>query len=353
LKVIDFFCGCGGASEGFRQAGFNIALGLDFDEKASQTYKLNFPEAAFIKKDIRKVSAREVAELVETNRNRDEPLLIAACAPCQPFSGQNKTRSDSDVRRTLLDQTHRFIRKLRPEYIVLENVPGMQKIDSAKEGPFGRFLRLLTRLNYQYVTFIAKAEEYGVPQKRKRLVLLASSNGPITIPARTHGEGLQPFTTVRDFIEDYPTLEAGSICGADPVHSTAGMNCLNLERIRNTPEGGDRRNWPVHLINECHKNYSGHTDTYGRMFWNKPAPTLTTKCNSYSNGRFGHPDVTQDRAISIREASRLQTFPADYQFAGSIGFMARQVGNAVPCELARKFGLSIIKHHQNVQDGQN
>jgi DNA (cytosine-5)-methyltransferase 1 len=349
LKVIDFFSGCGGASEGLRQAGFDIVLGLDSDKYAAASYRENFPEAAFIEGDIQGVSEQNVATFVRARNEQNEPLLLAACAPCQPFSSQNKFKSEKDCRRTLLDETHRFITELMPEYIMIENVPGIQKVNENAEGPYKRFIKFITDSGYEYTTFIAKSENYGVPQKRKRFVLIASRLGTVSIPPVTHGEGLERYRTARDFISDYPSLKAGSICPEDSLHVSAAMNELNLTRIRNTPEGGDRRNWPNHLINKCHQNYTGHTDTYGRMNWDTPAPTLTTKCNSYSNGRFGHPDTNQNRAISIREASRLQTFPPNYVFKGTIGSMARQIGNAVPCNLARQFGLSIIEHFHNYQ----
>lgn len=347
MQVIDFFCGCGGASEGFRQAGFNIILGLDCDQQAAATYQSNFPEAEFIQRDIRQVDLDEVVHLAK--RDPERPLLFTACAPCQPFSSQNKFKDSNDERHTLLDETHTYIRELQPNYVVIENVPGMQNVKENKDGPFSRFLHFLDNLGYQHKHFIAKSENYGVPQKRKRLVLIASLHGAVGIPPATHGEELEPYPTVRQFIEGYPAIEHGTVHEKDPIHVTARMSELNIERIRNTPEGGDCRDWPDRLINPCHRNYSGHTDTYGRMSWDELAPTLTTKCNSYSNGRFGHPDVTQDRAISIREASRIQTFPRDYVFTGSIGSMARQVGNAVPCELARQFGLYISHHYQQMQ----
>lgn len=343
MIVIDFFCGCGGASEGLRQAGFDVALGIDIDPQASETYRANFPDAAFISDDIRNVTVEKVANSIAFKSA--DGLLLSACAPCQPFSQQNKFKTEDDERISLLDETHRFVSTLLPEYIMSENVPGIQKIDGSKESPFTRFIALLDKLGYEYVYFVANAEKYGVPQRRKRFVLLASILGPISIPEPTHDIENSPVKTVRDFIKNYPRLESGEVDKYDELHRAAMLNELNLKRIKNTPEGGDRRNWPKELINECHKDYSGHTDTYGRMSWDKPAPTLTTKCNSYSNGRFGHPDITQHRAISIREASRLQTFPADYIFKGAFNSMAKQIGNAVPCELARQFGLHFIKHH--------
>jgi len=347
LKVIDFFSGCGGASEGLRQAGFDVVLGLDFDKDAAASYRANFPEAEFIEGDIRQVSEHDVVKLVREKNPQQEPLLLAACAPCQPFSRQNKFQSEDDVRRTLLDETYRFIRELKPEYIIIENVPGIQNVDESKDGPYKRFLEFIQSIGYQYTSFIAKSEKYGVPQKRKRFVLIASRLGQVDIPPETHGVGLEPYKTVRDFIAQLPPIEAGVTHPDDHLHVSQTLKEKNLLRIKNTPEGGDRRNWPESLVNECHKDYTGHMDTYGRMKWDLPAPTLTTKCHSYSNGRFGHPDTSQNRAITLREASRLQTFPPNFIFNGNMGSRAKQIGNAVPCEMARQFGLWIIEHMHN------
>ncbi|OUC57961.1 DNA cytosine methyltransferase [Acinetobacter seifertii] len=345
MKVIDFFSGCGGASEGLRQAGLDIAIGLDFDKKAAETYKANFPEAVFYNVDIRELDEKELAATFKEVNEKKEPLLLVACAPCQPFSSQNKAKSEDDIRRTLLDETHRFINELKPDYIFIENVPGLQNIDKDKEGPYKRFIQFLNMQNYKFIEFIAKSEEYGVPQRRKRFVLLASKIGQLEIPAKTHGEGLSPIATVKDFIGGFPVIKAGEIHPDDPWHRCPPLSERNLERIQYTLEGGDRRNWPEHLINKCHKTHSGHMDVYGRMSWDKPAPTLTTRCYSYSNGRFGHPDTKQHRAISVREASRLQTFPIHFKFKGSIAEASRQIGNAVPCEMAKQFGLAIQKHY--------
>lgn len=350
MKVIDFFSGCGGVSEGLRQAGFEITIGLDFDSKAATTYQANFPEALFFNDDIRKVDEKILAKAFKEKNREKEPLLFVACAPCQPFSTQNKSKSEDDIRRTLLDETHRFISKLTPEYILVENVPGLQKIDKEKDGPYKRFITFLESKKYKITEFIAKSEEYGVPQKRKRFVLLACKSRKMEIPASTHGKGLEPIKTVRDFIGEFPAIKAGEVHPDDPWHRCPTLNERNLERIRYTPEGGDRRHWPDHLINECHKTHSGHMDVYGRMSWDKPAPTLTTRCYSYSNGRFGHPDTNQHRAISVREASRLQTFPKDFIFKGSVVESSRQIGNAVPCEMAKQFGLSILKHYDEVKN---
>jgi DNA (cytosine-5)-methyltransferase 1 len=350
LNVIDFFSGCGGASKGLELAGFNVSLGIDFEPNAAATYMANFPNAEFILDDVRNITVEDIVNKVPNIA--EEPLLLCTCAPCQPFSSQNKNKSETDIRRTLLDEVHRFVLAFNPEYIMLENVPGIQNVNPIIEGPLCRFLSFLTDNGYQYLKFIAKSEEYGVPQKRKRLVILASRLGMIEEPNKTHGVNEIPFVTVRDAIEMLPPLQAGEGCLNDPIHKCSNLNATNLERITLTPEGGDRRDWPDSLINPAHKNYAGHYDTYGRMSWDRPSPTLTTKCNGYSNGRFGHPDTNQNRAISMREAANIQTFPTDYIFHGLIGSLSKQIGNAVPCELARNFGIAVLNHYENVQDGQ-
>ena len=345
MNVIDFFCGCGGASKGLELAGFNISLGIDFDPNAAATYQANFPHAKFILDDVRNITVEDVVAKVP--RVNEVPLLLCTCAPCQPFSNQNNKRSESDIRRSLLDETHRFILALN-----LENVPGMQNVNPDIEGPFCRFLSFLSSNGYYYIKFIAKSEEYGVPQKRKRLVLLASRLGVIDEPEKTHGIDGIPYVTVRDAIGMLPSIQAGQMCDSDPIHKCSNLDAINIERISLTPEGGDRRDWPSRLINEAHKGYKGHYDTYGRMSWDKPSPTLTTKCHGYSNGRFGHPDTRQNRAISAREAANLQTFPSDYIFKGALTSISKQIGNAVPCELAKNFGLAILSHFDRVQEGQ-
>lgn len=241
MIVIDFFCGCGGASEGLRQAGFDIELGLDIDQQASETFKANFPDAKFIQDDIRKIEPQDISDIIDIKAKR--PLLLSACAPCQPFSQQNKNKTSDDSRRNLLNETHRFIRELLPEYIMLENVPGMQKIDEEKEGPFQEFIKLLKELEYNYISFIANAENYGIPQRRKRLVLLASRVGKVTLPEITHGKNKIPFKTVRDYIQDFTKLCSGETDPKDPLHRAGTLSPLNLKRIMHTPEGGDRRNY--------------------------------------------------------------------------------------------------------------
>ncbi len=228
-----------------------------------------------------------------------------------------------------------------PEYVFIENVPGMQRIQ--RSGPLYSFQALLRKLGYQFECAIVPALWYGVPQTRERLVLVASRNSSIKIPMPTHGPGgtYGAYTTVGDWIRNIPEISAGQTHFADPDHVAAKLSAINLQRIRATPEGGGRGDWPQDLWLECHKTYSGHSDVYGRLAWDKQAAGLTTRCISYSNGRFGHP--SQDRAISVREAACLQTFPRDYRFVGSLTSKARQIGNAVPPKMAEVFGREFLQ----------
>ena len=341
VEVVDFFSGCGGTSAGLREAGMRILLGIDKDENAAATYRANFPEAAFICRDIRQILTWELEPYL--SRPRQRPLLFTACAPCQPFSKQNRGKSNADTRADLLNELHRFVRRFRPEYVFLENVPGIQRIDPSDD-PLRRFQHLLESLNYRFDSDVIDSLDYGVPQTRRRFVLAASLVAQIDLPDPTHGtvDGRTAHTTVWDWIGDLPAIPAGGRNETVPNHHCAGLSKLNLERIANTPEGGDRRDWPTNLVLPCHQSHAGHTDVYGRLHRDRPASTLTTRCISLSNGRFGHP--TQDRALSVREAACLQTFPRDFVFSGSLASMAVQIGNAVPVLLARRIGDAINAH---------
>lgn len=343
VHVFDFFAGCGGTSKGFQATGMDIAFALDSDADAIQTYKLNFPGTDVLCKDITKVNVSAIQKVVDTCR--PEPLLFCGCAPCQPFTKQNTSRPEKDNRSSLLLQFLRFVVKYKPEFVFVENVPGIQNVGSS--GSFQRFCKKLSHLGYFLEYDVVLSKDYGVPQRRRRLVLIASMLGEISFPKKTHGPKtkIQTYSTVRDWIEDLPPIEAGEICPRIRNHRAAKLSEINLKRISLTPEGGDRRDWPKELHLKCHsKEYKGHSDVYGRMKWNEPASGLTTRCISLSNGRFGHP--SQNRAISIREAACLQTFPRSFVFSGSMGSIAKQIGNAVPVLLAEQFGKNFLKHYK-------
>ena len=345
INVFDFFSGCGGTSLGFKQAGMNIAFGLDNDKDAANSFKANFPKAIFINDDIKTFSRDKLDDVISSIQGA---TLFCGCAPCQPFSKQNRSKDKADPRRGLLKEFGSLIANYLPTYIFVENVPGMQK-PSIDTGPFVGFVRKIKKLGYYYDFAVLPALLFGVPQTRARLVFIASRNSEIELPKPTHGRKGIPFSTVSDWISDLPALTAGAYHPGDLVHRAAELSEINLRRIKATPEGGGRQDWPEDLLLQCHKRHNGHTDVYGRLSWNKPAAGLTTRCISYSNGRFGHPE--QDRAISAREAACLQTFPRNYRFRGSLNSIARQIGNAVPPLMIKRIGLTIKRHYQNEQKG--
>lgn len=346
IGVFDFFSGCGGTSKGFQSAGLKPVFALDFDEDAGKTFRSNFPNVTFSSSDITAFNPEEIEQLVRDQ----EVTLFCGCAPCQPFTKQNTVKPDkkSDVRRSLLSHFQSSVEKFLPDYVFVENVPGIQKVTG--NSTLTRFKNRLSELGYSTAVGIVESQKYGVPQRRRRLVLLASRHGEIELPTETHSpESGTPFGTVREWIAHLPPLDAGESHSDIPNHRAANLSELNLRRIRATPPEGSRADWPSELRLDCHTKtgYTGHTDVYGRMKWDGPATGLTTRCISLSNGRYGHPE--QHRAISVREAAALQTFPDDFGFSGSLNSQARQIGNAVPVLLAQAFGAHILSHaEQNV-----
>lgn len=342
IKVFDFFSGCGGTSRGFTQAGLESVFALDFDKDAAETFKTNFPDTIVEQRDIREVETKLISDLIESHRGT--PILFCGCAPCQPFTKQNTSRAEDDARIPLLSSFGQFVEHYQPEYVFIENVPGMQKVKA--KSPFDAFCRKLNRLEYSIATGVVAAQDYGVPQRRRRLVLLASRIGEVELPKPTHGPAAgKGYSTVREWIGHFPPLNAGEQHPDDFNHRAAKLAPINMDRIQATPFEGDRSAWPEHLKLDCHKNYNGHVDVYGRMKWDAPATGLTTRCISLSNGRFGHPE--QNRAISVREAAAIQTFPDNFVFKGSLNSQARQIGNAVPAKLAEVFGMHMLEHWDN------
>ena len=333
---IDIFCGAGGLTYGLKEAGINVIKGVDVDETSRETYLKNNRGASFIAKDVRKLTKDEL--IGDTDRSKNL-LLLAGCAPCQPFSAQNKAKTPKDTRRSLIMDFFRLVKEILPEYVLVENVPGFMKKNNRYHT---KFVKNLSLLGYDYVEKVINAADYGVPQKRLRYVLLASRLGKIDFPPETHGPGRQAYKTVADAIAKYPKIRAGSFSRTVPNHISKSLSETNMVRIKAIPKnGGSRRDLPKKLVLECHKNYKGHSDVYGRMSFDKPAPTLTCRCTSFTNGRFGHP--VQNRPISLREAAAIQTFPDDYIFySPNMTKAAVHIGNAVPVLLAEKLGETIV-----------
>jgi DNA (cytosine-5)-methyltransferase 1 len=338
MMAIDFFCGAGGLSKGLQMAGIEVLAGIDLDDKCSETYKKNNVPAKFVHADIRSLQPEDLFSLAPALLEKPNNFLFAGCAPCQSYSQQRKSKTPrSDA--TVLGDFGRLVEKCLPSLVVIENVPGIAKVKGLSI--FKRFLNTLERNGYSFEWDVINAKNYGVPQNRRRLVLIASRDRKASLPPKSHGRNLLPYLTVKHAIEKFPSINAGESHAIIPNHSAAELTPINLERLENTPHnGGDRRAWPKRLLLECHKNgHKGHTDVYGRMLWDAPSPALTGRCNSISNGRYGHP--VQNRAISLREAAALQTFPDDYVFYGSRISIAQQIGNAVPVLLGKVLGEHI------------
>ena len=320
----------------------DIVFGLDNDKDAEGTFRRNFPEADFVNEDIRAVATRKLDRVIE--HCADHPLWFSVCAPCQPFSQQRRgILASGDERSGVLGHLMRFVERHRPEFVFIENVPGLRRRRIGLD-VFEPITDGLGRLGYYVKSGIIRSQDYGVPQRRSRLVLLASTLFPVSFPDMTHGPGRQfpKFATVREWISALPPISAGETHLDIPNHRSARLSPLNMQRINSTPPGGSWRDWPKELVPACHKfGFTGFSDVYGRLRWDAPAPALTTRCISFSNGRFGHPQ--QDRAISVREAALLQTFPMDFVFTGSLTAQARQVGNAVPSLLAKRFGEHVLE----------
>ena len=340
LAAVDLFCGAGGLSYGMQQAGIEIAAGIDIDPACKYPFEENV-KAKFYENDVADISSEFVASLFPENSVR----ILAGCAPCQPFSSYSIGRSREKYRRwNLLSKFGELIADLKPEIVTMENVRRLQT-----HPIFGEFLDTLDESGYHpnYFREVVRCADYGVPQTRRRLVLLASRHGRIELTRPTHDP--PKHVTVKDSIESMEPIEAGGASPADPMHKASAMSETNLQRIRSSRPGGTWRDWDEGLRAACHRKVTGKTysGVYGRMSWDRPGPTVTTQFHGFGNGRFGHPE--QDRALSLREGALLQTFPHDYSFvpeneAVQIAPIARLIGNAVPVRLGEAIGASIVTH---------
>lgn len=337
--VVDLFCGAGGLSHGFFQEDFNIVAGIDTDQACRYAFEKN-NQSAFYAKDIRDVTG---AWLKSLKWNR--PRILAGCAPCQPFSNYNQKNKDS--RWKLLQDFARLVKETLPDVVTMENVPALLKY--RKGEVFGDFKGVLDACGYHTWHDVVFCPEYGVPQRRSRLILLASRHGAIEMVAPRYKEG--KFPTVRSAIKALPRIAAGRICPKDPLHKAALLSETNMKRIRQSKRGGSWRDWDESLVSQCHTRDTGRRflSAYSRMNWDEPAPTVTTYFHGFSNGRFGHP--SQNRALSLREGALLQSFPIDYTFTEKgqpirMTEVGRMIGNAVPPRLACAVAQSINHHLQ-------
>lgn len=346
LKAIDFFCGSGGMTSGFKHAGIEVLAGIDIEKECEETYLENNKPAKFLCEDIKEMPVEKL--ILETNIQReDDELIFIGCSPCQYWSVISTDKTKAAETKNLLLDFQRFVEYFKPGYVVLENVPG---ITTRKESPLNSFLNFLDNTGYKYDHGIVNVSHYGVPQTRKRYILIASrvqGKKEIKIPEPDTKE--KP-PTVGQFILDDPAfykVEQGHKDLTDFNHTVAGLKQINIDRLKVTKEGCGNEAWrnDPHLKIKAHENSNGFKDVYGRMHRDKVGPTITTKFFSISNGKFGHP--TQLRAISIREGATLQTFDKTYVFKGkSVAANARMIGNAVPPALAERIAKAIKKNNE-------
>lgn len=339
IATVDLFCGAGGLTHGFEQAGLPVKVGYDIDPACRFPYEHN-NKAKFILQDIENLSGSDLAEHFSGSSIK----ILVGCAPCQPFSNYSRRYNDKKSKWKLLQDFVRLVKESEPDIISMENV-----LQLKYHAVFQEFIENLENLKYYLEPYEVNCLNYGIPQSRRRLVLLASKFGKINLIPATHNKGR--YETVRKTIEHLEPLAAGEKSKTDKLHICSKLSNLNLKRIQASKPGGTWRDWPPELIAKCHTKKSGksYPSVYGRMEWDKPSPTITTQCFGFGNGRFGHPE--QHRAITLREAALLQTFPENYQFiapnedlaAISIG---RLIGNAVPVKLGEVIGRSILEHLQ-------
>lgn len=341
IKVVDLFCGAGGLAFGLKKAGLTVAAGVDLDPACKWPLEEN-TGAKFVKKDVKEVTA---AELTDWFGNVDVRVL-AGCAPCQPFSTYSQSRKSSDDRWKLLQEFQRLVEEVKPEIVTMENVRGLEK-----QPVWGDFVSSLKSIGYHTDFQVVDCSEFEVPQSRKRLVLIGSLLGPIELEGRSDVR-----VSVKQAIGALSRLEAGEADPKDPLHVAASLSPTNLKRIAASKPGGTWRDWPEDLRAPCHIRETGKTypAVYGRMEWDKPAPTMTTQCYGFGNGRFGHPE--QARAISLREAAIIQSFPKDYRFLEkgekvSFSKFGTLIGNAVPPKLGEAIGKTIVQHLERIRLG--
>lgn len=344
VSAIDLFCGIGGLSFGLKKAGISVVAGIDSDNSCKFAFKKNV-KGDFLAKDIAEINGNELKKKYWSNKKTIS--ILVGCAPCQPFSTHtNKIKNKkSNAKWRLLNDFRRLIDETNPDVVSMENVPNLSNQEIFKD-----FVAFLIEHNY-YVTYSnVYCPDYGIPQKRRRLVLFASKFGEIQLISKTHLP--EDYASTKQAIGNLPPVESGKICKNDPMHRTAMLSEINLERIKASKPKGTWLDWDEDIRLECHKRNSGNSyrSVYGRMAWDEPSPTITTQFYNYGTGRFGHP--SQNRAITIREAALLQSFPLGYRFYEKekdivIKKLGIHIGNAVPPKLGYIIGKTIKEHIKN------
>jgi DNA (cytosine-5)-methyltransferase 1 len=337
INAIDIFCGIGGLTYGLQKSGIKVIAGFDIDKSCKFAFEKN-NNSVFIAKDMREMNSDELKDLYPP----DSIKILVGCAPCQPFSKltQKYKNRVKDEKWSLLKYFANIIEQLHPDIVSMENVPELET-----QLVFEEFVKILKTNNYNVSFKLVFCPDYGIPQNRTRLVLLASRFGEIEIIKPTHKP--PKYKTVRDTIGSFADLKGNQ--KKDKLHISQKLSPKNLQRILHSAQGGTWRDWPKELLSPCHVRNSGKTyaSVYGRMEWDKPSPTITTQFFNFGSGRFGHPE--DNRALTLREGALLQTFPKKYKFIDieqqfSFKKIGTYIGNAVPPRLGYIIGKSILKH---------
>ena len=336
IKAIDFFCGAGGLTRGLLDAGISVVGGVDNDKRLRETYSRNNDPSVFINRDIREVEIDDLRD--ELGIVHSDVVLYAACTPCQPFSTLNAMKGDDD-RKSLLMDFAQIVAERPPDFIIVENVPGLNNARGREI--YHQFIETLKNRKFAISADMLDAKYLGAPQTRKRFILIASRRGELSLPTPDSSAEVK---TVASAIAKYPAIADGEKSEAYPNHEAKKLQPHHKKIVMAVPKDGGSRSdvADTSILLKCHqRNPKAHKDVFGRMAWNKPSLTLTCRCTDVYCGRFTHPE--QHRGISLREAAALQTFPDDYEFFGkSFLEKSRQIGNAVPVEVGRRLGESII-----------
>ena len=346
LTAVEIFAGGGGLAVGLERAGFKAVAAIELERHAAATFKANHPKVQVFRQDVREISGAELLKLGGGSID-----VLAACPPCQGFSSLTYKYKRDDARNHLVSEVARLTEEMLPTAVMVENVPGLAN----KGRPlFDDLVTRLERLGYICNWDVLQVADYGIPQMRRRLVLLAGKGFKIEMPAATHSrtgsEGKPRWKTVRDAIghlsDATAFVDAQANGGAHLVdwHVTRKLSETNTQRLLQAKAGASGQETPDHLRPKCHRGgYSGFSNVYGRMKWDEPSPTITAGCTTLSKGRFGHPDQT--RTISLREAALLQTFPPNYHFETDVFERACEiVGNALPCDFAEAIAANVKNH---------
>jgi len=357
--AIDLFCGAGGLTLGLKRAGFNVIAGVELYPEMAKTYKANHPRTKLLIKDVRELTGKEIFRL--TGRRKID--LVAGCPPCQGFSQLTEKYKRRDSRNDLVLEMARLIEEIEPRMVMMENVPG---IVTKGKAILDKFVRRLRKLRYCVNMDVLQMADYGVPQSRRRFVLVAGKGFDVPLPEPTHyakgdkEKNLKPWAMLEQVIKDMPepVMLSFALQNGGPArfnwHIVRDLKEVSIKRLEAIKEGDNRLALPRHLRPKCHKTKkAGFRNVYGRLSWDSVSGTITTGCTTPCMGRFGHPSET--RTISIREAALIQTFPMNYRFKTKFMNAACDlVGNALPPRFAAVVGkicINALRNSEGVKNG--